>query len=408
LLPGLIHLAKSELHSVMRGFPGIQFLSAAVLSVVALNGCKPKQAPPQQRTMPPAMVGVVTVTPQNIPEMYEFQAQVEPSRRVEVRSRVDGIIIERPFREGSVVSRGQVLYVLDKVRYEAAYRNALARRDNAKRTLERLEPLLARHAVAQQEVDNARTDLEAASASLEQAKEDLDETVVRASINGLVGRARLELGARVTGPGDLLTTIDQLEPVYVVFHPSTQQLLQWRADPRSRALIQPQSRLAVRVILPDGSTLPRQGRLVFVSPTADSATGTQEFRAEFENRDRLFVPGQFVRVQLTGFTRLGALAVPQRAVQQGLGRQFVYVVGAGDTATARDVKTGPWSGDLWIIDQGLQPGDRVVVDGTQKVIPGSKVIPADASAGPPAGATPGAPPAARRPTDTTSQKSKKQ
>ena len=109
----------------------------------------------------------------------------------------------------------------------------------------------------------------------------------------------------------------------------------------------------MRVVLPDGSLLPRTGHINFMSPSLDSASGTQEFRAKFDNADHRLLPGQFVRVRLEGFTRVAALAVPQRAVQQGLGRQFVYVVGKGDTVTARDVKPGPWSGNLWIIDDGL-------------------------------------------------------
>jgi RND family efflux transporter, MFP subunit len=121
--------------------------------------------------------------------------------------------------------------------------------------------------------------------------------------------------------------------------------------------------------------LPEKAPLDFVAPSLDPETGTQELRAKFSNASHLLTPGQFVRVQLTGFTREGALAVPQRAVQQSLGRQFVYVVGAGDSVAARDVQPGPWSGPLWIIDKGLDPGDRVVVDGTQKVRPGGTVHP---------------------------------
>jgi membrane fusion protein (multidrug efflux system) len=339
----------------------------------AMVGCGNRQAPP--RMPPPPEVGVVTVTPQTVPETYEFVGQVTPFRRVEVRSRVDGIVEQRPFTEGSVVTEGQVLYRLDRVRYEAAYQSALAHYDNAKRTLQRLEPLLPARAVAQQDVDNARSTLESAKAELDQAKKDLDDTIVRAGITGRVGRARLELGARVTGPADLLTTIDQLDPLYVTFRPSTQQLLAWGQDPNSRKLIQPGSTLAVRVVLADSSLLPQSGRLNFIAPSLDSATGTQEFRAEFGNKNRELVPGQYVRVRLVGFTRPNALTVPQRAVQQGLGRQFVYVVGRGDTATARDVQPGPWSGNLWLIDHGLTAGDRVIVDGTQKVAPGRPVRP---------------------------------
>jgi len=334
------------------------------------------RAPAKPFAMPPAQVGVVTLTPASIAESFEFVGQVEAFRRVEVRSRVDGIVLERPFTEGSFVSKGQVLYKLDRVKYGAAYRSALARLDNAKRTLARLEPLVPQHAVAQQDVDNARSELESAQAAVDNAKKDLDDTEIRAEISGQVGRARLELGARVTGPADLLTTIDELDPVYVTFHPSSQQLLAWQQDAHSRALLQPGNNgLAVRVVLPDGSLLPRVGHINFVSPSLDSASGTQEFRAKFDNGDRRLVPGQFVHVRLEGFARASALAVPQRAVQQGLGRQFVYVVGAGDTVTAHDVKTGSWSGALWLIDSGLVAGDRVVVDGVQKVAPGGVVKP---------------------------------
>jgi len=347
------------------------------------------KAPAKAFVPPPAQVGIVTVAPATIREAYEFVGQVSPYRRVEVRSRVEGIITERPFTEGSFVTKGQVLYRLDAIRYEAAYRSAVARLENAKRTVARLEPLIPRRAVAQQDVDNARSELETAQAAADGAKKDLDDTVIRAEIAGQVGRSRLELGARVTGPSDLLTTIDELNPVYVTFHPSSQQLLAWQQDPQARALLAAGARsvssgdggasgIAVRLVLPDGSEFPRGGRINFMAPSLDSASGTQEFRAQFTNADRRLLPGQFVRVRLEGFQRANALAVPQRAVQQGLGRQFVYVVGVGDTVTARDVNTGQWSGNLWIIQSGLTAGDRVVVDGIQKVAPGRVVKPVPA------------------------------
>lgn len=366
--------------------------SAFTLAVFSLflgsTACSKGQ--PKPFVPPPAQVGIITVAPATIREAYEFVGQVSPYRRVEVRSRVDGIITERPFREGTFVTKGQVLYRLDQVRYEAAYRSAVARLENAKRTVARLEPLIPRRAVAQQDVDNARSELEASQAAADAAKKDLDDTVIRAEIAGQVGRARLELGARVSGPSDLLTTIDELNPVYVTFHPSSQQLLAWQQDPQSRALIAAGARsvstggggangIAVRVVLPDGSELPRVGRINFMAPSLDSASGTQEFRAQFTNADRRLLPGQFVRVRLEGFQRANALAVPQRAVQQGLGRQYVYVVGAGDTVTARDVSPGQWSGNLWVIESGLAAGDRVVVDGIQKIAPGRVVKPVPAA-----------------------------
>ena len=315
------------------------------------------------------------VQPEKVPTAFEFTGEAQPYRRVEVRARVDGVIEARPFTEGAIVKPGQVLYRLDRVRPEAAYRTASARYENAKRTLDRLQPLLEQNAVAQQDVDNARADKEAAEGDLAEAKKNLDDAVVRAEIEGRVGRTNLEVGARVTGPSDLLTTIDVLDPIYVSFRPTAQQLLAWKQDPAARKLIQPGSPLSVQVTLPDGTTLPRSGKLDFVAPSLDASTGTQEFRALFQNADHLLVPGQFVRVNLTGFTRDSALAVPQRAVQQALGRQFVYVVGKGDTVVARDVQPGQWSGSLWIIDKGLNPGERVVVDGVQKVAAGRPVHP---------------------------------
>jgi membrane fusion protein, multidrug efflux system len=351
-----------------------QEFAALVLIAVAAGACK--RSAPAAFKPPPAQVGIVTVAPTLIPEQFEFVGQVEPSRRVEVRSRIDGIVTERSFTEGSVVRKGQVLYRLDQVRSDAAYRAATARLDNAKRTLARLEPLVSKHAVAQQDVDNARSELESAQAAADAAKKDLDDTVIRAEISGQVGRAQLDLGARVTGPADLLTTIDALDPVYVTFHPSSQQLLSWQQDPASRRLLQAGAAgPVVHVVLPDGSKLPRTGRIDYVSPSLDSASGTQQYRATFANADRRLVPGQFVHVQLEGFARSNALAVPQQAVQQGLGRQFVYLVLPGDTIASRDVIPGPWSGRNWIIDSGLVAGDRVVVDGVQKIGPGRAVKP---------------------------------
>ena len=349
-----------------------QRLSVAMLALAAA-ACSRSDATPT--APPPPEVGVLTVERRTLPLSYEFVGEVQPIKRVEVRARVDGVIEARPFTEGSMVKAGQVLYRLERVRYDAAFRSASARMANARRTLERLEPLLERNAVAQQDVDNARTEVDAAEAVYEDARKNREDAVVRAEIGGRVGRTRLEVGARVTGPADLLTTVEQVDPVYVSFHPSSQDQQQWRQDPRSRKLIQPGSALVVRVVLPDGTELPRQGKLDYVSPSVDPATGTQELRASFGNDDLALVSGQFVRVRLQGFERDSALAVPRRAVQQSLDQQFVLVVGKGDTVQARDVDTGTWSGDWWIVEGGLEPGDRIVVDGVQKAAPGSPVRP---------------------------------
>jgi membrane fusion protein (multidrug efflux system) len=350
----------------------------AAASLLLCAACNRSAPPP--RPFPPADVGIVTVEPRTLPQSYDFEAQVEPSKRVEVRSRVEGVILERPFTEGTEVHPGQVLFRLDRIKTQAAYESAMARYTNAQRSFDRLTPLLAKHAVAQQDADNARAELDASKAALDQAKKDLDDSVVRAETTGRVEAARFEIGGRVTGPNDLLTVIDQVDPAYVVFRPSAEQVLRWKADKRSASLLEPGGKLVVHVVLPDGTALPRIGKLTFVSPALDSATGTQAFRATFENHDRLLVPGQFVTARLSGFTSTNAIAVPQRAVQQGLGRQFVFVVAAGDTVVARDVKTGLWTGSLWIVTDGLKPGDRVIVDGIQKTAAGRVVKPSPISA----------------------------
>jgi membrane fusion protein (multidrug efflux system) len=349
-----------------------QRLTIAMLAIVAAACSNSNATPPGP---PPAEVGVVAVEPRTLPLDYEFVGEVQPIKRVDVRARVDGVIEQRPFTEGALVKRGQVLYRLERVRYEAAYRIAAARLGNAKRLVGRLEPLVARNAVAQQDVDNARTEFEAAQGAYDEAKKDRDDAVVRAEIDGRIGRTRLEVGARVTGPSDLLTTIEQVTPVYVTFRPSAQDQQEWRRDSRSRELIQPGSQLAVRIVLPDGTELPQRGRLDYVSPSVDPATGTLELRASFDNREAALVAGQFVRVRLHGFERDSALAVPRRAVQQSLDKQFLLVVGKGDTVTSRDIETGSWSGDWWIVERGIQAGERVVVDGVQKAVPGSPVRP---------------------------------
>jgi membrane fusion protein (multidrug efflux system) len=348
---------------------GVLMLGAAAWLLLA-GACKKAGAPPAP---PPPEVAVVTLQPQRLPTSFEFTGEVQPYQRIEVRGRVDGVIEARPFTEGTVVKPGQVLYRLDRIRPQAAYQAALARARNARSTLQRLEPLLKENAVAQQDVDDARAEAQGADAELAQAKKNLDDVTIRAEIQGRVGRTNFDVGGRVTGPADLLTTIDVLDPAYVSFRPSSQQLLAWKQDPEASKLIQPGSPLSVQVTLPDGTTLPRTGKLDFVAPSLDAETGTQEFRALFQNSDHLLSPGQFVRVRLNGFIRDSALAIPQRAVQQALGRQFVLVVGKGDTVVSRDVQPGLWSGSLWIINQGLSPGDRVVVDGVQKAAPGRQV-----------------------------------
>ncbi|MGH7560284.1 MAG: efflux RND transporter periplasmic adaptor subunit [Gemmatimonadales bacterium] len=360
---------------------------SVLLSVAAL-GC----GKAQQFTPPPPEVAVMQVAPRRVDEVFEFVGNVEASRSVDVRAQVEGVIMARPYNEGQSVQPGAALFRLDPTQYDADYRRARAqltdaeaRRLNANQNLERLTPLVKDNAISRQEYDagvaqlrSAEAAVENARAAVDWAKKNLDETYVRAEIAGRVGKALLEVGARVRGPEDVLTTIDVLDPIYVTFRPSAQQLLSWKRDPEANRKLVIGGPLQVEAILPDGSTAPTRGRLDFIDPVLDPSTGTQQFRAEFRNAGRFLLPGQFVRVRLLGLARDSAILVPQRAVLQAMGRQSVYVVTAGDTVRARDVQASTWSGTDWIIERGLAAGDRVIVDGVQKVGPGAVVKPVPA------------------------------
>jgi membrane fusion protein (multidrug efflux system) len=331
----------------------------------------------------------LTIVPRSVEEKVEFTGQVQAYRTAQVRGQAAGIIMARPFREGAEVHVGDVLYRIDPITSKAILRSAQARLAEARARLsnsesnaKRLHPLLEGNAVAKQDVENAESQVEQARASVEDAtgavdaaRKGLDETTVRAPLSGRVGRAVLDVGGRVTGPADILTTIDVLEPVYVSFRPSSAQQSAWRRDVAMRKALDVGGSARIEATLPDGSIFPTLGRIGFVDPVVDPATGTQEYRAEFVNPAHVLLPGQFVHVRVRGLLHPNAIVIPQRAVLQQMGRQIVYVVGADNTVAAREVNATEWSGGDWLIEQGLSAGDRVIVDGVQKTGPGAKVKP---------------------------------
>ena len=362
----------------------VQLGRAAFSFCVLIAACK-QAAPP---AFPPPDVTVLTVKPETVEAKLDYVGQAEASKAVEVRSQITGVIVARPYTEGTDVAAGTVLYRIDPTTYEAALRsaegtlaNAQARLANAQRNLNRVQPLLAEHAVAQVDVDNAETELQQARAGVDQsrgavdeAKKNFDDTFVRAQISGRAGRALLVLGARVTGPSDLLTTVEQVDPIYVSFNPSDKDVLAWRHSEVTRKMIAG-GKLKVAITLSDKSTFPHPGFVTFVDQALQSNTGTLLLRASVPNPEHILLPGQFVRVKPLGITRDSALLVPQRAVQQGLAGTFVYLLGANNTAMARDVSATSWDNGRWLIEDGLKPGDEVLVDGTLKVGPGRPVHP---------------------------------
>src|SRR5436309_15722243 len=294
----------------------VAWTAGVALALVLVGAAAARRLAPVASAAPPAPeVSVLTVVPETVTARFEYVGQAAASRSVEVRSQVTGVIVARPYAEGTDVAKGTLLFRIDPTTYEAAYRSAQARLANADRTLARLKSLLAARAVAQKDVDDAQQAFDQAQAAVDQTKKDYEDTFVRAEIPGRVGRALLQLGARVTGPGDLLTTVEQVDPIYVNFSPSDQDVLRWRRDAAEGRLVMPKGPLAVQVTLADGTVYPQTGTLNFTDLALQPVTGTQELRAEIKNAQHLLLPGQFVRVRLLGLTHPGAMLVPPRAVQ---------------------------------------------------------------------------------------------
>jgi membrane fusion protein (multidrug efflux system) len=351
-----------------------------------LVGCGKKPAP---GAPPPPQVTVFKVQRQTIPGQFEWVGQAAASKSVEIRAQVSGVIVDRPYVEGTDVPEGKILFRIDPRTYLANYESAKARMAeaeatlaNAERTLKRLKPLLQQQAVSAQDVDNAQAAYDQAraavldaKAAVDAAKKNYDDTFVRAEVGGRAGRALMEVGALTSGPTEQLTTVDQVDPIYVYFNPSDQDVLQWRRDIASKRLMLPGGMLDVQATLSDGSVFGQTGKLNFVALVLQPTTGALQLRAKFPNPQHTLLPGQFLRVRLLGVKRTDAILVPQRAVQQGLTGPFVYVLTDGNRVSARPVAATAWQGTRWIIDDGLKPGDEVIVDGTQKIVPGRPVRP---------------------------------
>jgi len=367
-----------------------QFLPALLMPVLAAcgpSGGDHKGGP--GGGMPPALVSVITVVPKDLPANFEYTGQALGSREVEVRARVTGILQARNFTEGGPVAKGQSLFTIDPapfvaaaVRAEADVAGAEARLAQARKNAARLEPLYAEKAVSQKEFDDASSaeaiaeaDLKGAKARLTEAHLNLMYTKVESPLSGVAGRAQRSEGTLVSGPDILLTTVTQVDPIWVSFGIPDNEQLKLNSETAARRLEPPQGgKFEVTVRLADGTVHAQAGRLNFSDVRVSGATGTSETRAEIPNPKGVLRPGQFVRVTLKGATRPNAVAVPQRAVLEGPQGKYVYVLGAGSKAEPRPVQVGDWSGDDWIIQSGLKAGDQVIVDGMARIfMPGAPV-----------------------------------
>jgi len=377
------------------------FFPALFLVLAACNPSggheKGKGGPGGFGAMPPPEVVVTTVELKSFPLTFEYTGQTTGSREVEVRARVTGILQKRNFEEGAPVKQGQSLFTIDPAPYQATVARAEAdvvaaeaRLEQAKRNAGRLKPLYAEKAVSQKDYDDAvsaeaigAADVKAARARLAEARLNLGYTKVEAPVSGVASRSLRSEGSLVSGPDVLLTTVMQVNPMWVLFGVPDNDQARLQKEVQAGRLVLPKGgQFEVALMLADGSTYAHTGKLNFTDVRISPATGTRESRATIPNPDGVLRPGQFVRVQLRGAEIPHAVSVPQRAVLEGPQGKFVYVVNEQSQAEARPVQAGEWSGNAWIITAGLKPGDRVIADGLMKLGPGAPVRIADASSKP--------------------------
>lgn len=349
-------------------------------------------APPAlAQELPPPVVSVQTMTPEALPIVNELPGRVAATRTAEVRPRVGGIVVSRVFEQGSRIEEGAVLYKIDPAPFavrvtsaQATLARAEATRDNARDQMARAEALRERRVTAGVDLENATTtlaqaeaDVAIARAALQEAELNLGYTDVTAPISGVVGRALVTEGALVNAQSDVMATIQQLDPVYVDVTQSASELFALRrARDAGRLVMASENEARVQLIFDDGSEYPHPGRLLFSEASVDSTTGQITLRAEFPNPDDVLLPGLYVRARVEQAVRENALTIPQMAVQRDQsGKAYVYALKDADTVERRDVTLGQTTGNRWLVESGLEPGDKVVVAGAQKLYPNAKVVP---------------------------------
>lgn len=362
-----------------------------LLILGALAGCKEPPTPPP---LPPEVV-VQPVDVRDTPVQAEFTGEIRGGEDVEVRARVAGYLQSQHYDEGTVVRKGQLLFTIDPKPFEATVARARAdvaearaRHNRAEIQVNRLKPLVADNAVSQQDLDNAvaseeasRASMAGAEAQLTSAELDLGYTRVTSPITGLAGNRQVDVGSYVGSPQPtVLTVVSSLDPVRFDFTIAEAEYLAYARAIRAEAGKRRGSGPELELVLADGSVHPEKGRVTVVGRGVNAETGTLPLQATFANPGGLLRPGQFGRVRLPVSTRKNAIVIPQRAVQELQGTYNVFVVGADSVAQVRPIKPANRVGSNWVISEGLEPADRIVVEGLQKVRPGTKVRPTAAKA----------------------------
>jgi membrane fusion protein (multidrug efflux system) len=370
----------------------MKLLSVAGIGVAfaAVVGChgKPAAPPPQG---PPSVV-VTQVVQRDVPVYQEWIGTTEGNVNAEIRPRAEGYLLRRVYSEGSFVRQGDLMFEIDPRQVQAQLQQAQgdlaqaqAQLSKAQQDVNRFRPLAAQKAVSQQELDNALSSAAAAKAvvdakqaAVHQARLNLGWSRVTAPISGIAGTAQAQVGNLVS-PSTVLAVVSQCDPIRVLYPLSEQEYLHLQERLRRSPSAHEDN---LELILADGSTFPHKGHLLFSDRQVDVKTGTIGTVAVFPNPGNLLRPGQYAKIRAVTEVKTAALLVPQRAVNQLQGSFQVAVVGSGDKAEIRPVVPGVRVGKLWEIDSGLQPGDRVVVEGFSKVKPGITVRPQEAPAEP--------------------------
>ena len=356
-----------------------------VLGLAAAACSSPDQSP-QGQAIP---VRTITVTQADIDNVLELPGRVEPVRVAEVRARVTGIVQQRLYEEGTDVGQGQPLFRIDPAELRASYAQTQASLERAKATaananavVQRYRPLVEENAISGQEFDAAQAAAREANANVAQIQAQLKSaslqlgyTTVRAPIAGRAGRAAVTEGALVSQPeGTLMTRIEQVSPIYVSFSQSATEVLQIRrAIAAGELALSADDAVEVRLVFPDGTEYEIPGLIEFLDFTVDEATGTIELRAEFPNPDGLLLSGEFVNARIYAGKATDVIAIPQAAVTVADSGGTVMIVDKDGKAALRPIKLGRLVGDKWVVESGLQPGDRVIVSNLQKLQPGMPV-----------------------------------
>jgi membrane fusion protein (multidrug efflux system) len=363
-------------------------VAVLIAAAAAMPACREKQAPPAEP--PPTPVKVATVLQKDVPTFMEAIGQTRGAEEIEVRARVEGFLESVNFQEGSLVRRGQLLYTIDPREYQAAVAQAKGRLAQAQADLaryeqdvERYRPLVEQNAYPKQNLEQAiaqatagRANVDAARAEVTKAELDLSYTRVTSPTDGIVGKTEVNVGNLVGGlQSTILTRVSRVDNIHVRFTLSERDYLDLVRKRQERGAPAGRPNAPLELVLADGAVYPQAGQLVFVDRNVDPVTGTIMLEASFPNPGAVVRPGQYARVRAAVETKSGAILVPQRAVSELQGIYNVAAIKTDDTIEMRMVTPGPRVGNLWVMDSGLKAGERVVVEGMQKVRPGMKVKP---------------------------------